>query len=68
VKKNTLLAISLCLFSNAFSQTATINHAKAEHISFRSDTQKKLYTQQTLSYEEALKAALASGNITSKIE
>jgi hypothetical protein len=68
VKRTFLITISLAIFSCAFSQTANITHTKLENITFENATQKELFSKKTLTYEEALKSALASGGISSTIE
>lgn len=68
MKRTFLITISLAIFSCAFSQTANITHTKLENITFENATQKELFSKKTLTYEEALKSALASGGISSTIE
>ncbi len=68
MKRTFLITISLVIFYCTFSQTANITHTKLDQITFENTAQKELFSKQTLTYEEALKAALASGGISSQIE
>ena len=68
MKKTLLTTLSLFLFSVAFCQTAHITHTKIENINFKNDTQKKLFTQEVMTYDQALTEALAAGDISSKVE